>query len=146
MASHRIRRGRLRLTFENGFIERPTFRAIASAIAEASSPEAVCLFNWWEGGGHWWAEINVYRGTLEVVHDLIPYRDDFHFASPTLWWAEDRSWFVCTHIEADSTYVGGSTTLVERVISEAALEAARVEPDFEFPGRMFDEFDYTDLP
>lgn len=44
-------------------------------------------------------------------------------------WPDDRSWFVATEIDYDSTIVGGSEQLISAVLSADGLEAARVEVD-----------------
>jgi hypothetical protein len=51
------------------------------------------------------------------------------FQSPTLWWPDDRGWFVHTEIDATSTYVGGSRTLIDRLVAEQLLESFEVEAD-----------------
>jgi hypothetical protein len=47
--------------------------------------------------------------------------------SPNLMWPADRSWFVSTEIDFDSTLVGGSEELVDEVVSASGLEAWRVD-------------------
>jgi hypothetical protein len=51
------------------------------------------------------------------------------FQSPTLWWPDDRSWFVHTEIDGMSTYVGGLRSLVDSLVGEKVLEAFEVAPD-----------------
>jgi hypothetical protein len=46
--------------------------------------------------------------------------------TPNFWWPENRGWFVSTDIDSFSTYVGGSKTLIERVVADDLLEAAHV--------------------
>lgn len=48
---------------------------------------------------------------------------------PTIWWPDDRAWLVHTHIEATSTYLGGSRALVDRLVAEQVLESFEVQPD-----------------
>lgn len=48
--------------------------------------------------------------------------------SPQLLWPQDRSWCVATEVDYDSTLVGGSRRLVERVLADARLEAFEVDP------------------
>jgi hypothetical protein len=43
--------------------------------------------------------------------------------SPNLWWPEDGAWIVATEIDFAWTYVGGSTRLIERIVSDDRLEA-----------------------
>jgi hypothetical protein len=43
--------------------------------------------------------------------------------SPTILWPHDHAWFVASDPDLDSTYVGGTGTLIEKVLKEASLEA-----------------------
>ncbi|MDF2848726.1 MAG: hypothetical protein K0R97_2708 [Oerskovia sp.] len=49
--------------------------------------------------------------------------------SPTLWWPQDRSWFVCTELDAVATDLGGSEELVAALLAVPGLRASRVSPD-----------------
>jgi hypothetical protein len=51
------------------------------------------------------------------------------YQSPTLWWPDDRSWFVHTEIDASSTYLGGSRALIDRIVGEQVLESFEVRED-----------------
>jgi hypothetical protein len=55
----------------------------------------------------------------------------FHgwFQSPTLWWPDDRSWFVHTEIDAMSTYIGGSHEMIDSLVGQQILEPFEVEED-----------------
>jgi len=48
---------------------------------------------------------------------------------PSFWWPAHRRWFVSTDIDSYSTYVGGSATLIERLLEDHVLEAVPVGPD-----------------
>jgi len=45
------------------------------------------------------------------------------YRSPTLWWPDDRSWFVATEIDFQWSYVGGSSACIEEILSDPELEA-----------------------
>jgi hypothetical protein len=49
--------------------------------------------------------------------------EDFELQSPNLFWPRDRSWFVATEIDLDSTYVGGSQHLVGALLKDPRFEA-----------------------
>jgi len=49
--------------------------------------------------------------------------------SASLWWPEDRAWFVATEIDLNSTYVGGSTSTIEALLASPGLEAFPVTPN-----------------
>ncbi len=48
--------------------------------------------------------------------------------SPNLIWPADRSWFLASDIDFDSTLVGGSDALIESIVDSNEIEAWRVEP------------------
>jgi hypothetical protein len=48
---------------------------------------------------------------------------DLRGRAPDLWWPEDRAWFVCTPPRyLDSTFVGGSRRLIDRLLAVPDLE------------------------
>jgi hypothetical protein len=68
----------------------------------------------------------LFRGDLD---DAIRLHREFQFHPPTLWWPDDRSWFVHTEIDAMSTYLGGSRGLIDRLVGEQILESFEVQED-----------------
>jgi hypothetical protein len=48
---------------------------------------------------------------------------------PTIWWPDDRAWFVHSHFEATSTYLGGSRALIDYLVGDQVLESFEVRPD-----------------
>jgi hypothetical protein len=50
----------------------------------------------------------------------------FEPESPNLWWPDDRAWCVATEIDLDSTYVGGSATMIRELLSDSRFEALEV--------------------
>ena len=57
-------------------------------------------------------------------------RDDWRPSRdvPNLIWPADRSWFVASEVDFDSTLVGGGAELIEAIVRSPALEAWQVEP------------------
>jgi len=49
--------------------------------------------------------------------------------SPTLWWPDDRSWFVCTELDTVATDLGASEEIVAALLGVPGLRASRVSPD-----------------
>jgi hypothetical protein len=47
--------------------------------------------------------------------------------SPSLWWPDDRGWFVATEIDHAWTYIGGTRELIETLMSDARLEVLPVQ-------------------
>jgi hypothetical protein len=50
-------------------------------------------------------------------------------SSPNVIWPEDRSWFLASEIDFDSTLVGGSEKLARRILEDGRFEAFAVGPD-----------------
>jgi hypothetical protein len=48
--------------------------------------------------------------------------------APNLMWPSDRSWFVSTEADFDSTLVGGNRSLINEILEDRRLEAYSVEP------------------
>ncbi|GAB2462323.1 hypothetical protein HD599_000926 [Conyzicola lurida] len=74
----------------------------------------------------------LFRGTLSMLADpdwrresgwAWRWRDTLNLA-----WPDDHSWFVASEIDFDSTVVGGSRELVDRVLA-SGLEAAEIDAD-----------------
>jgi hypothetical protein len=60
--------------------------------------------------------------------------------NPTAWWAIDGSWYVVTHPEADSTYVGCTEALAHRLVTARGLEAVKVTPHQPVWGSKIDTY------
>lgn len=57
-------------------------------------------------------------------------REDSLFEHPpSFWWPDDRTWFVSCDIDSSCTYVGGSKRLIERILSDPALESFPADLD-----------------
>ncbi len=52
----------------------------------------------------------------------------FGSGSPTLLWPADRAWFVAGDVDLDSTYVGGTSDLIDDLLARSDLEAREVFP------------------
>lgn len=72
----------------------------------------------------------LFEGPLDAIADSGWWRDGrlIRPQSPNLFWPEDRAWFVATEIDLDSTFVGGSATLIKNVLDDAQLEAWPARP------------------
>lgn len=113
-----------------------------------------CFFGVWEGYGwlDWMAPDRpraarlslpnrtylLFEGPLGSVVELgwssgaserTPSVARFHRESPNLIWPADRSWFVASEIDLDSTFVGGSMALVEELIGDGRFDAWPASPD-----------------
>lgn len=77
----------------------------------------------------WWKDPGSLEGGIRndwgEVHWL--------FHSPMYWWPDDHAWFLSTDIDAQSTYIGGSADLIERLKADPELEV--------LPATLEDPFD-----
>jgi len=71
------------------------------------------------------------QGPLDAAMELGWMLDASHFSpqSPNLFWPNDHSWCVATEIDLDSSYVGGSKELVQRLVADEELEALVAAPE-----------------
>jgi hypothetical protein len=70
-------------------------------------------------------EFIVYRGSISSL--LTPDGGPIVVA-PSLLWADDRSWYLNSEFDLDSTLLGGSEELVKAVAESPDLETAIVLP------------------
>jgi len=107
-------------------------RILVDHLRRATTTPDLCWFAMWEGFGglddsviHERVELPhrnylLYSGTIDRA--LESPMDPFDQA-PNLWWPEDRTWFVATEIDFDSTFVGGDDRLIAALVSDRRLEA-----------------------
>lgn len=48
---------------------------------------------------------------------------------PSLWWPQDRAWFVATEVDFRWTYVGGTEACIRSIEGDSRLEALRTHPE-----------------
>lgn len=65
--------------------------------------------------------MDVKAGDGEVSGGLAP-------TSPSLIWPADRSWFLASEIDFDSTLVGGTKDLADAILASEELEAWPIDP------------------
>jgi hypothetical protein len=72
----------------------------------------------------------LFQGPLDAAIELGWMLDDGFFVpqSPNLFWPDDHSWCVATEVDLDSTYLGGSEALVQRLLADRSLEVLSVTP------------------
>ncbi|MGE5603367.1 MAG: hypothetical protein ACM30E_09965 [Nitrososphaerales archaeon] len=80
----------------------------------------------WSGAGLVRAVFVVPRA--EALAQLAGRNEGSRREAPNLIWPEDRSWFVASEVDFDSTLVGGSAELIKAIVESPALEAWQVEP------------------
>ena len=78
-----------------------------------------------------WADMLMFDGPLDAVTAVgwvAPIKDELRRRSPQWWWPDDRSWFVATEIDFPWSYVAGSTSLIDALMSDQESETVRVRP------------------
>jgi hypothetical protein len=110
-----------------------------AVLAEAIGGDAPITLGFWIGYGHYvrsgpelalpGREYALYRGSLSALRDphwrRVSGWDTRWDETLNLAWPDDRGWFVASEIDFDSTIVGGSRALIDRVLA-SALETAEV--------------------
>ena len=66
------------------------------------------------------------RGPIEGMAQSV--REPLFTQSPNLCWPDDRSWFVATEIDLDSTYLGASSECVRVLMRTPGLEVLQAAP------------------
>jgi hypothetical protein len=108
---------------------------LAATLREFPSSPAQCWFGLWSGYG---SHRGFYGPELEldsrayyifagpVEHAFTTTLTTQEDRTPNLWWPENRSWFVATEIDLQSTYVGGPHSLIGQLVDNSRIEAPEV--------------------
>lgn len=84
------------------------------------------------------------RGRKYFLHQgSIEASSDHHGRSvfeepPSFWWPADRAWFVSTDIDSSSTYVGGSSRLIDGLLTDPVLEVFPADLEDPYDGAPYD--------
>jgi hypothetical protein len=120
-----------------GNLEPDALRALCEVLGRYTAHDQGCLFALWEGWGwnhggprlrHPGRDYLLFTGPLPAALDFGDSRGIWS-QSPNLFWPSDRSWFVATEIDFDSTIVAGGAELIAAILADPTLEAWRVDPD-----------------
>jgi len=96
---------------------------IARGLRDVYGPSR-CAFYFWDGLGLFGSEgPHVYESAVDAVVCFLP-SGSADFESPTIWWS-GREWWVATHPDSTSTYVGCGAIAAERLLA-SGLEAISV--------------------
>lgn len=66
----------------------------------------------------------LYHGPVEAGLAFLPEQREL----ADLWWPQDRAWFVYGDVDLNSTYVAGSSDLVNALLASAEVEAIAADP------------------
>lgn len=128
---------------EDGALPRPSLAALVGTLAVYTATPESCFVGVWEGRGWLHSELVetarlelperahlIFEGLLVAVLDLgwLAPGGPFMHEAPSVMWPADRAWFVSTDVDLDSTYVGGSTALVNALRSDRRLEVWPASP------------------
>jgi len=83
-------------------------------------------YEWWGG-----RTMRLFDGPAEAVASIRTWHafEEENRRSPQWWWPQDRAWFVATEIDHPWTYVAGSSSLVDAVLSDDRWESVTVSAD-----------------
>lgn len=68
----------------------------------------------------------LYAGQLGEIVRLSP--------PPSIWWPADHSWCVAGDVDLDSTYIGGTAALADRLLTDPFLEVMPADPEDNITG------------
>jgi len=72
-------------------------------------------------------EYALFAGPLTSATSMVTASIHDH-RTPNLWWPVDQSWCIASEIDLPWTYVGGSSELIERILTDERLEAVSTSP------------------
>ncbi|GAA2392859.1 hypothetical protein [Gordonia cholesterolivorans] len=89
-----------------------------------------CVFAFWEGNTAF-QEISSMCPTVRIgafnyyltMGDVGRASEVLEGIRPNMWWAVDQSWFVCSNVELDSTYIGADSARAEEIVLSRSLES-----------------------
>lgn len=119
--------------------------ALCDLVASHTSTPDICFVGVWEGYG-WLADSEwsasptlrldertflVRQGHLDLALAVGRSTASRGFSTerPSILWPADRAWFVASDPDLDSTYLGGSSALIEALLTHPDLEAWRATAD-----------------
>jgi hypothetical protein len=126
---------------EEGTLERDECEAVGDVLSRFTTTPDSCWFGIWEGYGsdrlralgthaprvrHDNRDYLLFHGPVTAA---TAFHVDERFQSPTMWWPDDRAWFVSTDLDDRSSYLGASPEAVQALIGQPDLEVLECEPD-----------------
>jgi len=114
-----------------GSLPQPERAVLIDHLVKATTTPAACWFLVWEGLGAIGDGIKTRRvhqpgrdhlltcgSVAEARNSITDGRDQ----SPTMWWPEDRAWFVSTEVDFAWSYLGCTEVLATEILAENRLE------------------------
>lgn len=115
-----------------GTLTRSLTASLVAALRRHTSKPDRCWFAVWEGWGGSERPPRVPlleipgRRYLVVAGTLDDAARSFHpfsYQSASMWWPDDRAWFVSTEVDFEYTYVGGTRECIDAVLGDPGIEA-----------------------
>lgn len=110
-----------------GHLEDRTRDALADILATEDN-SAECFFYFWTLATTNWEGSLLYRGSLLNIAAFSAMTDQVN-STPTYWFPPDHAWLVSSDYDSPFTLIGGSESLIDRLIGSDVLECVRVAPD-----------------
>lgn len=103
---------------------------MARVLSRYTTAQDDCWFAFWEGNTAF-DGINPYANKLRIgSHNYYIFRGSvsratytFHSLTPNMWWPADRAWFVVSHFDFPSTWVGGTAECITELLQTDEIEA-----------------------
>lgn len=109
-------------------------RALVSVLHARTTTPDRCWFAVWEGWGglmpgtprfeHPHRRYHLAEGAVDDAA-LTVYGPEWAYQSASMWWPEDRAWFVSTEVDFPYSYVGGTQECIDAVLADPGIEALR---------------------
>ena len=118
-----------------GSLPLPERSILVDVLRSHTNTPDLCWFCLWDGFGdvdfnsvservwHPGRSYALYSGPIEMALAPLGRRASWKTHSPKLWWPDDRVWIVATEIDYAWTYVGGTSALIESILTTDGLEA-----------------------
>lgn len=124
-----------------GSLPAPQGRQLAELLAPRTGAPDRCWFGVWDGWGGAVIRTDgvptvalparptlLFSGPLSAAATSFTTRS-WHHQSASVWWPDDRAWFVATEVDLMATYVGGSAACIAALVADDRLEALPVSVD-----------------
>ncbi|WCN39389.1 hypothetical protein [Aneurinibacillus uraniidurans] len=113
---------------EEGNIDVDTCKRIIELLLPFTKNQQCYFYYYFLKTNDWTEDINtdgkLFKGNLEDVLRFYQYENVN--GSPTYWWAEDKSWCVCTDYDLTFTLIGGTKAMIDSFLVDNFLECIEV--------------------
>lgn len=122
-----------------GTLPPATAEALVETLRRQTATPDKCWFGVWDGLGglprrHTSGVLNFPSRPMRLLTGSVecagqPLSDPPMQQSPSVWWPQDRAWFVATDVDLMSTFVGGTADCIAAVLANPNLEVWQVAAD-----------------